>query len=77
VSISACCIDWKSDDVLESTLDAEGFPIQVVKVFASRFSQHAIDHATKWLCVDCWLRMIFFASIRYSIDIISVGRDQL
>jgi len=29
---------------LESTLDAEGFPIQVVKVFASRFSQYAVEH---------------------------------
>jgi len=34
---------------LESTLDAEEFPIQVVKVFASRFLQHAVEryHATK------------------------------
>jgi len=29
---------------LESTLDAGGFPIQVVKAFASRFSQHAVEH---------------------------------
>jgi len=30
-------------------LDARGFPIQVVKVFLSRFSQHAVEryHATK------------------------------
>jgi len=27
---------------LESTLDAGGFPIQVVKVFASLFSQYAV-----------------------------------
>jgi len=34
---------------LESTLDAGGFPIQIVKVFALRFSQHAVEryHATK------------------------------
>jgi len=34
---------------LESTLDAEGLPIQAVEVFASRFLQHAIEcyHAKK------------------------------
>jgi len=34
---------------LENTLDARGFPIQVAKVFASRFSQHGVEryHATK------------------------------
>jgi len=34
---------------LESTLDAGGFPIQVIKVLASRFSQQAVEHyyATK------------------------------
>jgi len=64
---------------LESTLDAGEFPIQVLKIFPSRFSQHAVKryHATKLLYVDCWLRMIFFASIRYSIGIMAVGSDQL
>jgi len=34
---------------LESMLDAGRFSIQVIKVFASRFSQHAVEryHATK------------------------------
>jgi len=34
---------------LDSKLDARGFPIQIIKVFASRFAQHVFEryHATK------------------------------
>jgi len=52
VSVSACSIerdDYSTVPSLGSTLDAERFPIQVIKVFASRFLQHAVEHyhATK------------------------------
>jgi len=53
VSVNACKLIERDGSSrmpsLESTLDAGGFSIQVVKVFALRFSQHAVEryHPTK------------------------------
>ena len=70
---------------LESTLDAGELPIKAQKVCIAicvkqtllELEWPSVIMQKKNNCIDCWLRMVFFTSTRYSISIIAVDSDQL